>query len=270
MTSEAFGYETYLSTSASTFTLGALKHFTARQSTIGAGSTVTNQFGFLADSTLVSATNNYGFYSNIPSGTNRYNFYAAGSATNYMAGRLGLSTSYSTVGFTNALNITGSNYAWGNYSNGTIQSDVTTSAFGYQTNLKTAATSFTIENIYHYGASQGTFGAGSFVTNQYGFIIGTSCIGATNNYGFYSMMPSGTGRWNFYAEGTARNYFAGGIEVAAGSTTMTSGFTHIPAGAGAPTGAPTNPTGNVPLYCDTTNSRLYIYNGSAWKYVTLT
>jgi hypothetical protein len=53
------------------------------------------------------------------------------------------------------------------------------------------------------------------------------------------------------------------------STTMTSGFVHIPKAAGIPTGVPTAITGYAPMYLDTANNRLYVYNGSAWKYATL-
>lgn len=55
-------------------------------------------------------------------------------------------------------------------------------------------------------------------TNAYGFSVPSGYTGATNNYGFYSNIPSGAGRWNFYAAGTAANYFAG-------ETTIASGFT---------------------------------------------
>lgn len=67
------------------FTCGDLTHFRALQSTIGATATVTNQIGFLAHSSIIGATNNYGFYGNIPSGTGRFNFYAAGTADSYFA-----------------------------------------------------------------------------------------------------------------------------------------------------------------------------------------
>ena len=86
------GFSSYPATVAATFTLTALRHFTAAQSTIGAGSTVSNQYGFYVDSSLTGATNNYGFYSNIASGTGRWNFYAAGSADNYFAGNLYIGT----------------------------------------------------------------------------------------------------------------------------------------------------------------------------------
>jgi hypothetical protein len=48
--------------------------------------TVTNQYGFAADSGLTGATNNYGFHSNIASGANRFNFFAAGTAANVFIG----------------------------------------------------------------------------------------------------------------------------------------------------------------------------------------
>jgi len=106
--------------------------------------------------------------------------------------------------------------------NGTIPSGSTAFAIGLTSLLNTQAASFTISNLYHYQAAQGTIGAGSAVTNQMGFIAESSLTGATNNYGFYSNIASGSNRWNFYAAGTARNYFAGntGINVDPGSNTF--------------------------------------------------
>lgn len=51
------------------------------------------------------------------------------------------------------------------------------------------------------------------------------------------------------------------------STTMTNGFFYIPAAAGVPAGVPTVISGTVPLYYDSTNDYLYVYNGS-WKRVS--
>jgi hypothetical protein len=52
---------------------------------------------------------------------------------------------------------------------------------------------------------------------------------------------------------------------AALGTTTTGGFFCIPTCAGTPTGTPTNvPTGSVAMIYDTTNNKIYIYNG-AWK-----
>jgi hypothetical protein len=55
---------------------------------------------------------------------------------------------------------------------------------------------------------------------------------------------------------------------AALSTSATDGFTYLPTCAGTPTGTPTAKTGTVAAVYDTTNNKLYVYNG-AWKSVTL-
>jgi hypothetical protein len=81
------------STQAASFTMGFLQHYYANQNTIGAGSSVTHQYGFFAESSLTGATNNYGFYGGIAAGTGRYNLYMAGTADNYLAGKLGVWTS---------------------------------------------------------------------------------------------------------------------------------------------------------------------------------
>jgi len=82
----------------------------------------------------------------------------------------------------------------------------------------TEAAAFTLGTLMHYRARPAaTFGAGSSVTNQYGFWADGALTGATNNFGFYSNIASGTNRWNFYANGTAANYFAGQVQLAAGS-----------------------------------------------------
>jgi len=134
------------------------------------------------------------------------------------AGRVGIggtpTASYSVF---NAKAMTGATTEIGYGLVSTIQSDVTTLASGYRSNLTTQATAFTLANLYHYEAAQSAFGAGSTVTNQYGFVVGTTLTGATNNYGFYGNIASGTGRYNFYASGTADNYFAGNVGI--GTTT---------------------------------------------------
>jgi hypothetical protein len=125
----------------------------------------------------------------------------------------------------------------------TIQSDVTTSALVYEAQPATTSVAFTLTTLTYFQATQGSFGAGSAVTNQFGFNAGTNLIGATTNYGFYadntaavtagktsygfySNVNTATGggtTWGFYGAGTAPNFFAGDMRfdktvTAAGTT----------------------------------------------------
>lgn len=448
-TSVYYGILSYPSTVASAFTLASLRHFQAAQNTIGASSVVTNQYGFVAENSLIGATNNYGFYGNIASGAGRYNFYANGTAANVFAGTTSLggavgseslrvtpvasavnyvnivgsttglgagissagsdtniALAYSSKGssahqfFTNnygqlqfvvahtasavnylqvtgaatggsptlsiqgsdtnvglnitskgtgsigyfgqshtfygsgapqlqvattasavnylqltgavtggapvvstqgsdanipiiispkgtggvgiggtpaagesvrvGKNITGAITTYGIVNQATVQSDVTTAAIINDTYISTQAAAFTLGSLAHYQAEQGTIGAASAITNQYGFRAQSSLIGATNNYGFYGTIAAGTGRYNFYATGTAANYMAGTLAVngavatpAGGSTTAflqmgsTAGF-GIYFGSGAPT--ITAPQGSIYIRSDgsSTSTRMYV------------
>lgn len=87
------------------------------------------------------------------------------------------------------------------------------------------ATTGTITNLTNFSASRST--AGATITNLYGFAADNNLTSATNNYGFYSDLPSGTGRWNFYANGNAPNYFAGNVGI---NTTDPTGGGALPGG----------------------------------------
>ena len=126
------------------------------------------------------------------------------------------SSALTTTSFRLGVPITGGTTAYGVYSEGVIQPNVTTSAIYTQTIAQTAAnggTPYTITGLRHYSAAQTTFNADSTVTNQYGFAAEANLTGATNNYGFYGNIASGTGRWNFYAAGTAANFMSGNLGV---------------------------------------------------------
>jgi hypothetical protein len=113
--------------------------------------------------------------------------------------------------------VVGRNNGRGIYANGTIPSTLTTTARYVNTTAITAAASFNLTNLQHYFAEQGTFGAGSTVTNQYGFFVDSSMTGATNDFGFYGNLAAATNVWNLYMNGTAANYMAGKLLI--GSTT---------------------------------------------------
>jgi hypothetical protein len=148
-----------------------------------------------------------------------WGLYGAGTAQNYLGGNtaIGNTTITSRTNLTVWKNITGDTTAFGIYSRGTIQSGVTTEANMFVSVSETAAASFTLGALKHFRALNAGFGAGSVVTNQFGFIAEAELTGATNNYGFYGNIASGTGRWNFYANGTALNYMNGALLL--GSTT---------------------------------------------------
>ena len=167
-----------------------------------------------------------------------------------------------------ASGLTGATTAYGYRALQTVASDVTTRAVFFGSFANTAAASFTLSSLEHFAATQQTIGAGSAVTNQYGFVAGSSLIGATNNYGFYSNIAAGTGRYNFYAAGTADNYFAGkvGIGDSTPSVSLDIAATdaiRIPVGT---TGE--RPTGvNGYLRFNTTTTEFEGYNGTAWASV---
>jgi hypothetical protein len=94
-----------------------------------------------------------------------------------------------------------------------VPSTTTTAAQMFTSLLYTQAASFTLTDFRHFHAQQVSIGAGSAITNQYGYFADSSLTGATNNYGFYGNIASGSNRWNFYAAGTARNYFTGRTDV---------------------------------------------------------
>lgn len=133
-------------------------------------------------------------------------------------GNIGIGTA-GTEPFTirNLRNFSGATSAYGISQGGEIQSGVTNSVFVNHTAPTTQAATFTLGSVYHYAANSLTIGLGSTVNNQYGFFAQSSLNTATNNYGFYGNIASGTGRWNFYANGTAANYFAGQVQLGAGT-----------------------------------------------------
>jgi hypothetical protein len=274
VTANYSGFQTILSTQATSFTAAQLTHYQAQQGTFGSGSTVTNQYGFRVSSVFTGAVNNYGFYGNIASATGVWNLYMAGTANNYLAGQTGINTTVTTNGFftvggsqsiapaiayiggTNiyaglisSLNLSttltgtaatttmfgatitpvynpavGSTISavYGLQNAPTLNSTITpTNWYGNITQLSfgASATGGTVTQIQAYGSVTPTFNASSTtgVTTYYGFNSG-NITGTANNaigtvYSFYANQASSntgvTNNWNFYAAGTAPNFFNG-------------------------------------------------------------
>jgi hypothetical protein len=108
-------------------------------------------------------------------------------------------------------NLTGAVQTYGVTSEGAVQSDSTTAVNMFYTAPSTAAAAFTLGNLYHYRAVQGTIGAGSAITTQTGFLADSTLTSATTNYGFRGALPSASNRWNLYMDGTASNHLAGTV-----------------------------------------------------------
>jgi len=136
------------------------------------------------------------------------------SSNSLINGNVGIgSTPTTTIGLLISRNITGAVTSYGTYSNGSIQSDVTTNATYHATFIGTAAASFTVNNAYGHYVAQTTIGAGSAISTQQAFYAHSNFTGATNNYGFRGSIPAAANRWNIYMDGTANNYMAGSLGI---------------------------------------------------------
>jgi len=152
--------------------------------------------------------------------TNTQFFDSAGTQTAVFTddGRLRIGTGTPTTGAISVTsNIGGSAVQSAIELDVTVQSDVTTSYTTYSGSFDTEATSFTLPTAYLFRAEGGTLGAGSNITNQYGFYA-ANLGNATNNYGFYSDIST-VGDYQYYSAGTSPNYFRGS------STTFVNGAT---------------------------------------------
>lgn len=87
----------------------------------------------------------------------------------------------------------------------------------------TANASYTTTLWRGYYARNVTLQGSSLITNLVAYDMDDLTSGGTLNIGYRSLVSSGTGKWNFYASGTAANYMAGAL--ALGSTALT-----VPAG----------------------------------------
>lgn len=149
-----------------------------------------------------------------------------------------------------------------------IPAATTSAAYYFITGATTENAAFTVSSVAHYFAQQGTMTGGSRLapTSQYGFWADSGLTAATNNYGFFGGINAAANRWNFFADGTAPNFFRGATIVGTTvATNATDGFLYVPTCAGTPTGTPVGYGGAAPIVIDSTNHKLYFYSGGSWR-----
>lgn len=152
-----------------------------------------------------------------------------------------------------------------------IQADVTFASSGFSSQIGTQNTTFTLTLLRHFSALQGTIGAGSIVSNQYGFHASSGLVLAQNNFGFRGEIPAGATNWNLYMSGSANNYLAGNLligtttDVASSILTLastTKGFLP-PRMTSAQRDLIATPATGLMVY-NTTDNRPSFYNGTTW------
>jgi len=142
-----------------------------------------------------------------------------------------------------------------------------------------AATAFRIQNVtsgtaaqsflqlgdgvdaFNFGFTNTSFTAAGPITAKTAYLQGTGTGGlvlqATNANGNIQMTSGGT-TVRFFLSSTGNTVLGAQAALATNATT---GHVYIPTCAGTPTGVPTAYTGKVAMIFDTTNNRLYIYDG---------
>lgn len=157
---------------------------------------------------------------------------------------------------------------------------------------------FTTTDAINYFASAPSKGASHTITNWYGVKIDDTSA-ATNDYGVYSALNSGSGKWFLYGAGTAASHLGGALNAAGdftvatnkftvasatgntavagtltvtsdvvggnatASTSRTTGFVYASVVSGTPTGTPTGgpfANGSGAIAFDYNNGVLWIYN----------
>lgn len=93
----------------------------------------------------------------------------------------------------------------------------TASALGasYQCQLGAAASGspYTVAQVMGFYAATGLNGANATTTNVYGFFCADQTTGSVNNYGYYSNISAGAGKFAFYGAGTADSRLGGSLGI---------------------------------------------------------
>jgi hypothetical protein len=120
----------------------------------------------------------------------------------------------------NTKKLTGASNTFANYADGQIQTDATGLSHYFYSEANIIANAAPT-GIYHFKASQGTFGSGSSLTVQAGLVIDVSLSGAGTNYGIISNITAADNNWNLYIGGSAKNWIASSLGIGAGAVNPT-------------------------------------------------
>lgn len=203
VTTTAEYYGTAANTAGALFTLTNLIHFRASQSIFGAGSAVTTQTGFSANSNLTGATNNYGFVGNLAAATNNYNLYMAGTANNYFAGySFGLGgVQYSTTSTaTNTATLTAAQIASGFI----VGTPTATASYTLPTaaSLDTALSNSPTGTNFEFSLITTAAFAITILTAAGWTLVGSMATAATaNSFARFRARKTGAGAWTLYRVG---------------------------------------------------------------------
>lgn len=122
---------------------------------------------------------------------------------------VGTSTPFVSHSLEVSRNVGGNAFSAGIISSGVIQSDASSRADQFLGVNQTSAGTF--GGVRAFQAQQGTISG--TLAQQVGFAADASLTAATTNIGFLSELSAASGRWNFFASGTAKNYFAGSVGI---------------------------------------------------------
>jgi hypothetical protein len=132
-----------------------------------------------------------------------------GTADNYIAGNVYIGTNAGSNSLIVSKNITGGVDASGIRSSGTIQSDVTNSAYFFRAVVNQNA--FALTTLVCYESQPGTIsGTGGVLIN---FRANTDPASYGSVYGFQSNIAAGVNRFGLFFSGTAANYIEGDVRI---------------------------------------------------------
>lgn len=156
-TTAGYGIFVGPTTAAAAFTMTNFYGIYIAATAKGAGSTITNRYGLYVVAPSDGATNNIGVYVN----SSHISIYVTGTS---------VSTSTTKVSV---------------FADTTFDSTTTSAGYGFRVDNTTAASAFTLTNMYGVYISAVAKGVGSTITNRYGLYIVAPSDGATLNVSAY-------------------------------------------------------------------------------------